>query len=226
MLPNRPPFQATIAGRASHIHDHRPAIPISSSHQISSGAAFMTNRASSLLQCSSIQQLVVPAYSILSLQNVQNLSFEWCQVLLRTRAWDVQGRWLHYRPIVSCRTDDISKTSPTCSAIAHGRLLIRSAQERHFSSNFNGGISRATTSLVPPARPSFNHSFIPDSIPSACILIAEKQCLTSRLHCGAMKDDPMVNAMYDDLEDYQSAPYFPPPIMEQNVMVCVYTVSH
>ena len=38
MLPNRPPYQVTIAGSASHvhIHDRQPALPIPSSHQISS----------------------------------------------------------------------------------------------------------------------------------------------------------------------------------------------
>ena len=222
MLPDCPPSQAIIAGSACHIRDRQPAIP--SCHQISSGAAFMISRVSSISQHSSIQHRVVPACSILSLQNVQNLSFERCQVLLCTRAWDVQGRWLHYN---SCRPADISETSPTCSAIAHGRLLIRGAQERHFSSNFNGGTSRATTSLVLLARPSFNHSFIPDCRLSACISVAKRECLMSRLHCGAFEenfDDPMVNAMYKDLEDYQSNPHFPPPIMEQkNIMVCVYT---
>jgi hypothetical protein len=168
-----------------------------------SGAVFMTTRVSSRSQCIQQYTCVVPASSVL--RNGQHLSFERCQnlMLIHTRSWDVHGKWLHYKPI--------TKTSQTYSIIVHGRLLIR-AQERHFSSDNNGGISRATTLLAPPAaRPSFN-LFIPDSrLNAQCISVANRQCPTPQ----------SVNAVYDDLEDYQSAPYFPPPIMEQNVMVCV-----
>ena len=143
------------------------------------------------------------------------------QHVQQERSYDQPSETVFVIPRASRRSQGPSHIQ---QCIVHGKLLICGAREWHFSSNFNGGISRATTSLVPPARPSFNLSFIPDSIPSA---VAERQCLTPRLHCGAMEenlDDPMVSAMYSDLEDYQSDPYFPPPVMEQDnniIMVCV-----
>ncbi len=73
-------------------------------------------------------------------------------------------------------------------------------------------------------QPSVNHLFIPNSrLNSQCISVADRRCPTRQLHCGAAEDtnQHIHDAVYDDLEDYLSAPYFPPAIMEQNVVVCV-----
>ena len=198
----------------------------------------MITRVSSRNQCSSIQHCVVRSCSVL--QSHQHLSFERCQVLIHTRTQNLQKgiRWLHCKPIPRCMSTciEISKTSQACNiinAIVHGSLLICAAQERHFSGS---RINWSTTLLAPPARPSFNllYNVISNRGLSACNSVPNRQCRTlqptPQLHvCDGVADNsnqPMVNAAYDDLESYESDSYFPPPVMEQDIiiMVCVCTI--
>ena len=211
-------YRLNSRSRPSHVQHE-------ASHDQPSGAIVTITRMSSRARCPNVRQCVVPASSII--QNHQYLSFEQCQVLAHTRAWDThveifQRRWLYCRPIARCRPVEISETSQTCNAIVHGRLLIHAARKQHFSVVTNGSVSRFFTPQVRLVRQHFNLSFIDDSRLGASHSVSNRELPSPQLHNDAAHNvnQPLTDAICGSLEDYHSDPCFPPPIMEQNIMVC------